>query len=294
VAPQRALWLAIAALCPVALHAQAWLPPRGSVSASILYTDIFDTKHYLPNGGEIDVGHMRSQSIFMMASFSPSDRVLLTVGVPYVRSEYHGAFPHPTPVDNGDYHGTFTDLHIELRYQVALEPVAFAASLALVQPTHNYPSLGHAAPGRNLWERWVGFFVGKSLDLWIPRTYVQARYSFAFVQPVADVGHDRSNLDFEVGHFVTEEWSLRGLLFWQRTHGGIDVPIPPSNPLYPHHDQLAAESFFNVGIGTSVQASKKINVFLLYTTSLQGTNGHKLGRGMSLGLDYSFTPHAGH
>ena len=306
-APHRAFWLVIAALCPLLVHAQAWLPKQGSVSASVAFTDIFDTKHYLPNGEEIDVGHMRTQSLFMSVSYSPTDRVMLSAGVPYVRSEYHGPRPHldlatrkPLEVDNSDYHGFFTDLHVELDYQVALEPVAFVASLALVEPTHTYPALGHAAPGRDLKEKWVGFFAGKSLDLWIPRTYVQARYSFAFVEPVAGIGHDRSNVDFEVGHFVLPEWSIRGLLFWQHTHGGIDTPIPQvfpngqPNPLFPYHDQLSADSFLNVGLGTSFLLSRRVMVFLLYDTSLQGKNGHKLGQGMNLGFEYSFTPHSSH
>jgi len=242
----------------------------------------------------------------MSVSYSPTDRVMLSAGVPYVRSEYHGPRPHrdlagnPLEVDNSDYHGFFTDLHLELDYQVVLEPVALVASLALVEPTHTYPALGHAAPGRDLKEKWVGFFVGKSLDLWIPRTYVQARYSFAFVEPVAGIGHDRSNVDFEVGHFVLPEWSVRGLLFWQHTHGGIDTPIPQfypngqPNPLFPYHDQLSADGFLNVGLGTSFLISRRVMLFLLYDTSLSGKNGHKLGQGMNLGFEYSFTPHSSH
>ncbi len=275
---------------PATLHAQAWLPVKGSYGVSVLYTDIFDTKHYLPDGDELDAGHMRVHSTGLSLSYAPTDRLFLTAGVPYVRSEYHGAFPHPTAVDNGAYHGTFTDLRVELHYQALLEPVAFAPYVALVEPTHSYPSLGHAAPGRNLEEKWVGFFLGKSLDLWIPRTYVQARYSFAFVEPVAGVGHDRSNLDVEVGYFPTPAWSVRGLAYWQRTHGGIDVPIPQSNPLYPHHDQLASERFLNLGAGSSYDLSKRLSLFGLYTTSVYGRNGHKLGRSFTLGLGYSFEP----
>jgi hypothetical protein len=295
---RRALGLTIAALFPVALHAQAWLPEEGSFGVSILYSDVFDTKHYLPDGEEQDVGHMRFHSIGLTLSYSPWDRVLLTAGLPYVRSEYHGARPHRNPegeillVDDGDYHGFVTDLRVELHYQLLLEPVAFAPYVALVEPTHNYPSLGHASPGRDLKEKWVGFFIGKSLDLWIPSTYVQARYNFAFVEPVAGIGHDRSNLDFEVGYFVTARWSLRGLLFWQRTHGGIDVPVPggPSNPLYPYHDQLAAEGFLNAGLGTSLYWSNGFSVSALYAKSLQGKNGHQLGRSVNLGLEYWITP----
>jgi hypothetical protein len=288
---QRRVLLAVAALWPVALQAQAWLPEQGTFGVSLLYSDIFDTEHYLPNGDEIDVGHMRSQSLGMIVSYSPSDRVSLSAGLPYVRSEYHGDHPHPTYVDNGDYHGFFTDLHVEAHYQLLLDPVAFAPYIALVQPTHNYPSLGHAAPGRNLQEKWLGFFVGRSLDLWIPRTYVQGRYSFAFVQPVAGIGHDRSNVDLEVGYFVRPVWSIRALLYWQHTHGGINVPIPQSNPLYPYHDQLAADAFLNAGVGTAFHTRLGVDWFAVFNTSLAGKNGHKLGRGTNLGFAYSFAPH---
>jgi len=266
------------------------LPEGGSFGAALLYSDIFDTKHYLPDGDELDVGHMRFQSLGLTLSYSPSDRVFLSAGVPYVRAEYHGPSPHPTEVDDGDYHGTVTDLRIEAHYQLSLEPVAFAPYIALVEPTHNYPSLGHAAPGRNLEEKWVGFFAGASLDLWIPRTYVQARYTFAFVEKVAGVGHDRSNLDLEVGYFLQPKWSIRALVYWQYTHGGINVPIPKTHPLFPYHDQLAAERFVNAGVGTSYQVSSAINLFALYNASVEGRNGHKLGRSANLGFAYSVTP----
>ncbi len=286
----RASLLAALAWAPAALHGQAWLPAKGSYSAAVLYTDIFDTKHYLPDGDELDAGHMRVHSTGLSLSYAPTDRVFLTAGLPYVRSEYHGEHPHPTEVDDSRYHGTFTDLRIDVHYQALLEPVAFAPYVALVEPTHSYESMGHAAPGRNLHEKWIGFFIGKSLDLWIPRTYVQARYSFAFVEKVANVGHDRSNLDVEVGYFPSPSWSVRALAYWQHTHGGIEVPIPQSDPLFPYHDQLAAERFLNAGVGASYDLSRQLNLFGIYTSSVYGANGHKLGRSFTLGLGYSFEP----
>jgi hypothetical protein len=81
--------------------------------------------------------------------------------------------------------------------------------------------------------------------------------------------------------------SLRALLFGQETHGGIDVPIPQSNPLFPYHDQLAAESFLNVGTGASYELSPNLSLFGLYVTSIKGTNGHKLGRNITFGISFS-------
>src|SRR5882672_8124076 len=40
-------------------RAQAWLPDAGTLSLSVVHSDIENNKHYLPNGDEIDVGHTR-------------------------------------------------------------------------------------------------------------------------------------------------------------------------------------------------------------------------------------------
>ena len=45
------LWLVGA--FPLAAHSQAWLPDKGAFSAAVLYSDVYDTKHYLPDGDEI-------------------------------------------------------------------------------------------------------------------------------------------------------------------------------------------------------------------------------------------------
>ena len=107
--------------------------------------------------------------------------------------------------------------------------------------------MGHSAPGRGLNETWLGFWVGKNLSDWIPNTYVQGRYNYAFVEEVANVKHDHSNLDFEIGHFLNRQWSVRAMSFMRFAHGGVDVPMPASHPLFRHHDQLAATTYTNVG-----------------------------------------------
>ena len=86
--------------------------------------------------------------------------------------------------------------------------------------THDYETLGHAAPGRGLNELNLGFYIAKSLDQWIPNTYVQARYNYAFVEQVVGVSHDRTNADLEVGYFVNPRFSIRVLYAYQNTHGG--------------------------------------------------------------------------
>ena len=105
---------------------------------------------------------------------------------------------------------------------------------------------------------------------------------------MADVAHDRSNFDLGLGYFINPQWSVRALGLWQVAHGGVDVPMPPSNPLYPYHDQLAAESYTHVGIGTSFAAAPELSLYATCLTSISGRNGHKLDQSVTVGISYGF------
>jgi len=212
-----------------------------------------------------------------------------------IRSGYHGCCPHPasmTNADDGSYHTTVTDLRLEAHYQLLQEPLALAPYVAYVWPTHDYETMGHSAPGRGLTETWLGLGVGKSLDQWIPRTYVQARFTYAWVEKVAGVSHNRENIDFDVGYYVNPHVALQGLVQWQKTIGGIVVPFPKSDPrypvLFPHHDQLAADDHTNIGGGASWFVSDESTWSLAYMQGVKGRNGHKIDSQFSLAYTYGF------
>jgi hypothetical protein len=192
-------------------------------------------------------------------------------------------------VDNGDEHQSWTDLRVSAHYQLLREPFALAPYIAFVTPVSDYPTLGHAAPGRGLNETWLGFGIGKNLAQWIPRTYVQGRYNYAFVEKVADVAHDHSNVDLEIGHFINRQWSVRALCFMRFAHGGVDVPMPPSNPLYRYHDQLAATSYTNLGLGASYSPAQNVSFYVMGLKSVRGENGHKVDQGVTLGMSWGFS-----
>lgn len=283
--------LALLLLRPDDAAAQAWLPEKGNFSLTAAVSDNFNKKHYLPDGEEIDVGHTRTNIVAFSFSYGMTDRLTVTAGIPYVQGKYDGPRPHPTAVDDGDYHGSVTDVHLGLHFQALDEPFALAPYSTVVIPVRDYETLGHAAPGRGLEELWFGFYAGKSLDLWIPRTYIQGRYNYAFVEKVAGVAHDRSNADLEIGYFLSPEWSIRAVVSAVETHGGIPVPVPPTHPLFDFHDQLAAESLLNVGAGASWSMSDRIDIYALYLRSVRGKSGHKLDLGLTLGFSYGlFTP----
>ena len=275
---------------PCTVTAQAWLPGEGIGAVTVDFTDLLNKKHYLPDGREVDVGHTRTRILAVGGSYGLTDRLMVRAALPLVQSRYYGPRPHPTEVDDGDEHTTVTDLQVALHFQWLTDPVAIAPYIAAVIPTHDYETLGHAAPGKGLGEQWVGFYAATSLHEWIPHSYVQGRYNYAFVERVAGVAHDRSNLDAEVGWYVNPSWSLRLLASWQDTHGGIPVPIPQSDPLYPYHDQLGAESFLNLGGGISWAVDRRLGVYAIYMHSLRGSNGHKVEHQVSLGIGYGLGP----
>jgi hypothetical protein len=280
------LAVAIVAAAPPALG-QAWLPERGSLSYVLSYGDLFNEEHYLPSGDEVDVGHTRSRSLAAGVVYAFSDRLSFGASIPLVSAEYHGPRPHAgTDVDDSRYRTTLTDFRFDLRFQALADPVALAPYLALTVPSRSYETLGHAAPGSGLMRYEAGFFAGKSLDPWIARTYLQGRYGYTYLEPVAGVEHARSNVDLELGYFVTPRVAVRALGSWQDAHGGIEVPIPRSHPLFRYHDQLGAESFLNLGGGASISLTERVDAFVVYMTGVRGRNGHKVEDAFTLGASY--------
>jgi hypothetical protein len=280
-------------LMPFVVQAQAWLPEKGSTSFSLDYSSVLNKKHYTPTGAEVDVGHTSIEILSIGGSYSPSDRVLVNATLPYVTSRYigPGLGGHDTENDNGHWHDAVTDFQLTVHYQVTDGPIAFAPYIGVVIPTNDYETFGHSAPGRGLEEYWVGFFVAGSLNDWIPRTYVQLRGNYAFVEKVQDIAHDRSNASLEIGHFLNDSWSVRAIVTNQWTHGGIDVPVPLTSPLFPDHDRLAAEELLNVGAGVSWYLNERMNLYGLYLQSIDGTNAHKVDHRVSIGMGYGLGAH---
>jgi len=281
---------------PERAGAQAWLPSKGEFNTSFIINDVLNKEHYLPNGDTVDVGHTRSTTYALFANYGLTDRLMVSASIPYVVTKYwgppsHGGAPGLT-VDDGDEHGALTDLRVGIHYQLLEDPFAFAPFVAYVVPVSDYYVQGHAAQGRGLDELLVGFGLGKSLDPWIPRTYAQVRYSYGFVEEVADIAHDRENINLEIGGFLTPRWSLSAYGQWQWTHGGIDVPVRRDNPLFPYHDRLAEDEYFNLGFGTSWSFTPSITGFAIYMEGISGRNGHKMNQGVTVGFSYGFRPRA--
>jgi len=284
--------------------AQAWLSPKGEAWLTLGYGNMFATRHYLgspdPDGtNSIDRGHMRSQSIGLQVGYGITDRLTASVGIPFVDSKYYGAFPHTqngvrVPQDDGNYHGFLQDYSIHLGYQLSTESIAVAPFVTAVIPSHSYPTLTHASPGKGLNEYWVGTSAGSRLDRILPGSYVEMTYAYVFVDKVEglDINLDRSNLAAELGYFVTPSLCARLLATGHYTHGGLvfrtSANLPPD--LYVHHDQIGKTSAVNLGGGLSYTLTGSTEVYVSYIRTVYGRAGHKIDDALSFGVGWSFSP----
>ncbi len=284
-------------------RAQAWLPPKGEASFSLGYGNVFVNKHYLGGANnpgdnvESDYGHIRSQNVGIGLTYGVTNRLMVALGLPYLVTKYYGTpgqnfFPHTIPIDDGNYHGTFQDYRIDLSYQALNGPVAVAPFVAAVIPSHSYTSFAHAAPGRDLHEYLLGFSLGGRLDRLLPGSYVEITYSYAFVERLMNIHHDRSNVFLELGYFLTPSLSLRGIGTGIYTHGGIAFESPQTTPpeLFPIHDRIGHDSGIDLGGGLSYTLTGATTLNVSYLTQVQGRGGHKIKDALSFGVSYSFSP----
>jgi outer membrane autotransporter protein len=135
----------------------------------------------------------------------------------------------------------------------------------------------------------MGINVGRDLEGLLPRSYVQARYLYAVVENVEEFGLNRSNADFELGHFATSRLSVRLTAGFQKTYDGLRIPIDNHHHhFHDIHDQATRSNFFRVGGGVSFSLTRTVDLHADLNDTAAGRNGHK-PRGLSLGITWRFS-----
>jgi hypothetical protein len=264
----------------------------------VAYQNIYTRDHLFSEGEEYDGGRIRMNMAVFGLSYSFTDQLAASASVPYVSARYDGRSPHATSVDNGSYHGGFTDLRLDLRYNLLREPAMVTPFVSAIIPTRDYPTFAHAALSSGLEQYLVGVSMGRRLDPILDAGFAQLRYSYAFVEEVLGVSHDRSNADLEIGYFLTPSLGLSAIGSYQKTHGGIELPLPGTpaaaafrrTPYYVHHDQLAQSNFLNVGGIVSYALTGTVDVFASYQTMVWGRSVHAIQPGLAFGMSFGFSP----
>jgi hypothetical protein len=291
-----AILICLAALClhlvlPMTACAQAWLPQQGEGQVTLSYQNIHVRYHRNYLGKKTDQGPIRTHTSFVSFEYGLTNKLAIDADVAHVTSRFEG-FVGPVlhgPADTGDYHPTFQDARIALRYNVHNGTVALTPFIGVVLPTHGYETGGHSAAGRRLRELQMGVNVGRDLEGILPRSYIHGRYSYAVVEGVEEFNLNRSNAEGEVGYFATRRLSLRFLAGLQRTHGGLEVPKDNHHPHYHHiHDRATRSNFVRMGGGGTFSITRSLDLHADYIRTVAGNNTHA-PRGIALGISWRFS-----
>lgn len=284
----------LCALIPSTLSAQAWLFPQGEGSVSFYYQDLYTNQHASYTGQTFYLGQIYSQSLILDTDYSLTKKLAVRVALPYIFAKYSGDFPHPTTPDNGAWHSTFQNFTADLRYNVSSRPVVFTPFVRLVIPSHDYQYFAHAAVGRDLREYHVGFNIARRLDPILPKAFLQAQYSYAFVEQVLNIAPNRSNVDAQIGYFLTPRLSLLGSTQWLHTFNGLNANfnLPQAGLAglqWIHHDQISKATLLDVGGGASFALNRKVEMFVSFARSVEGTNGHLHDALVTVGVSRTFS-----
>lgn len=278
--------------------AQAWLAPKGEASFGAAYQNIYTRDHLFSEGEKFDGGRIRMNLVVFGLTYSFTDRLAANASIPYASARYDGRAPHVGDIDNGEYHGGFTDLRLDLRYNLLREAAMVTPFVSVIIPTRDYPTFAHAALSSGLEQYLVGVTIGRRLDPILDAGFAQLRYSYAFAEEVLGVSHDRSNVDLEVGYFLTPSLGVSAIGSYQKTHGGIELPLPGTpeaaafrrTPYFVHHDQLAQSNFLNVGGIVSYALTGTVDVFASYQTMVWGRSVHAIEPALTFGMSFGFSP----
>lgn len=290
-----AVLFALCAALPVVSFAQSWVASKGATDVSLTYQFSNFLGHLGPDGAKHPENGSRSQAVTLEVDHSLTDRLAMSVSLPYIATKFSDPAPgvDRSGINDGHYHATWQDYHLDVRYNALRRPVVFTPFLALVVPSHHYETIGEVAVGRDLRELHLGFNVGRLLDPWLPNAYFDVHAGYAFSQKALGVSTNKTFADLSAGYFITPRLSGRIIANLQKTHGGLACgqcvggDIPPDVSL--GHDRLLRDNHFRAGLGVDFAVTPATGIYAAYVNTVRGSSTH-YGYGVSAGVSRTFSP----
>jgi hypothetical protein len=287
---------------PVPLLSQAWLSPKGEGTVSALYQYGFDRLHVFSDGRTKDRGHIFLDGVILDTDFSLTDKLAVRLSLPYVSGKYVGINGHTlvrgrpetaVVLDNGSFHGSLQDFRLDVRYSLSQRALKVVPFFQATKPTHDYPTLGHAAVGIDLREYRVGVNLGRRLNPILPKAFVQGRYAFGFSQEVANIAPKRSYAEFQLGYLLTRRVSLQGAAVWTYSHNGNDhdynlFPDNLTDEQWLNHDRISRAKLLDLGASIGYSFNQSTSVVVGVGHSVWGANTHLRALVVSVGFVKAF------
>ena len=284
----------------------------GSVTVAV--QTINNTGHTDTDGVFLQIGRSVNTRIDIEADYAAHRSVLAVGRSSFCVCEVHGPrpvrsarcrgqrcprgiIPFPPRDECRCWQSGWQDFGFTARYNVISGAFALTPSVSVGVPSHDYAFRGEAVVGQRLKELRIAVDAGQRLDAISPKLYVQGRYSYAFVERVIDIPNNRSNAALEGGFLITRRLAARGLLLWQRVHGGLRFGGSETSALpFPgdvntpermfEHDRLLRDNNWRLGGGITY-SMPQMDVFASYVGFVRGTDSHA-GRAFTAGVSWPF------
>jgi hypothetical protein len=271
------------------VRAQAWVPPAGSGAIGAMYQSIDNTSHRLTDGSRLDGYDSISRGVLLSVDYAVTDRFSFSLALPYLGAKYLG--PEPSffgvAIDECRCWNTgWQDFGATARYNLANGAFALTPSISVGLPSNDYEYFGEAVLGRNLKEMRLAVDAGQRLDAISPRLSLSGRYAYAIVERVLDLPNNRSNISLSPAALVTRRLSARGVLAWQRSHGGLRSTEFETDEQWEQFDRILRDNYFHLTAGASYSLPA-LDVFASYTHYVSGTDTHA-GRAFTVGMSWPF------
>jgi len=268
---------------------QAWLSPKGDGVVTVLYQNDIERLHSFGDGRTKDRGHTYLDAVYVNTDLSLTDKIAVSVSMPFIAGKYVGPFPHmlvrgdpstAVALDDGNYHAGFQDFRFNVRYALSQRDLKIAPFFQATIPTNSYATLGHAAVGFDESEYRVGVSVGRRLNPILPKAFVQGQYAFGMSPVVAaNIAPKRSYAELQLGYLLSRRLTLQGSSVLTWTHNGIDFDynLFPNNltvDQYLNHDRIARGKLLDTSGSIAYQVNRSTNFFVSVGHSFYGTNAH--------------------
>src|SRR5262245_47475930 len=150
--------------------AQAWVPPRGTGSVTLLQQIISNTGHRLTDGSVFEGVQSNNMGLYVEFEYSPTHRLSFSAGLPYVLAKYTDPNPPRPPIPDLPvdrchcWNSGWQDFGSTLRYNLLGGAFGLTPSVSVGLPSHDYDFRGESVIGRHLKEVRVALDAGQRLD----------------------------------------------------------------------------------------------------------------------------------
>jgi hypothetical protein len=279
--------------------------PAGHGWVSIQAEDLFSHGDYNGPAGA-NSGDVRFYSVELNVAYFVADHWDVHLGIPYIIAQYSGQFAHPQlpcppncapiEVDNGRYHGYWQDWDGGVRYHADLDGYEIAPSLDVYIPSSDYPYYGSAGIGQHTRRVGVGADLSHQFDF--SSIFYLAHFQYVFNQHVLGINNDYYTFGFDLGYFLTHNFSVRAITDVKLGNGYEDSQIGPyapgpgaptngENPIWELHDKFRLQEHADIGATTDYSFGRNmLSVTLAH--SVWGRSDSRLTYAVSVMLTRGF------